>query len=86
MNCHFCHTTKIGLKGILSTTDIVEQLVIAARMCSQELGLGVVTYVMFMDMAEPFQNIDNMVIAHFGLFYIEKFIVMDSNGKYYCCP
>jgi len=27
-----------------------------------------------------------MITAHFGLFYIEKLIVMDSNGKYYCCP
>jgi len=74
------------LKRILSTADIVEQLVIAARMWSQELGLGVVMNVMFMDKGEPFQNIDNMITAHFGLFYIEKFIVMDSNGKYYCCP
>jgi 23S rRNA (adenine2503-C2)-methyltransferase len=54
MNCHFCHTTKIGLKGILTIADIVEELVIAARMCSQELALGVVTNVMFMDMGEPF--------------------------------
>jgi hypothetical protein len=27
-----------------------------------------------------------MNTAHFGLFYIEKFIVMDSDGKYYGCP
>ncbi len=54
-------------------------------MCSQELGLGVVTNVMFMDIGEPFQSIDNMITAHFGLFSIEKFIVMDSGGKY-CCP
>ncbi len=58
---------------------------IVARMCNQEIGLGVVTNVMFMDMGEPFQNIDNMITAHFGLFYIENFIVMNSNGKYYCC-
>jgi hypothetical protein len=50
-------------------------------MCNQELRLGVVTNVMFMDMGEPFQNIDNMIIARFGLFYIEKFIIMDSDGK-----
>ncbi len=53
-------------------------------MCNQELGIGVVTNVMFMDMGEHFLNIDNMITAHFGLFYIEKFIVMDSDGKYYC--
>jgi adenine C2-methylase RlmN of 23S rRNA A2503 and tRNA A37 len=74
------------LKGILSTADIIEQLVIVAKMCSQELGLVVVTNVMFMDIGEPFQNIDNMITTHFGLCYIEKFIVMDSDGKYYCCP
>jgi len=86
MNCQFSYTTKIGLKGFLSTTDVVEQLVIATRMCSQELGLGVVTNVMYMGMGNPFQNIDNMITTHFGLFYIDKFIVMDLEGKYYCCP
>jgi adenine C2-methylase RlmN of 23S rRNA A2503 and tRNA A37 len=30
-------------------------------MWSQELGFGVVTNVMFMDMGEPFQNIDNKI-------------------------
>ncbi len=85
INCQFCYTAKIGLKGILSTTGIIEQLVIAARMCNQELGLGVVTNVMFMDMGEPFQNIHNMITTHFGLFYIEQFIIMDSDGKYCCC-
>ncbi len=59
MNCQFSDTTKMGVKGNLSTAHIVEQLVIAARMCNQELGLGVVTNVMFMAMGEPFQNIDN---------------------------
>ncbi len=32
-------------------------------MCNQELGLGLVTSVMFMDMGEPFQNIHNKIIA-----------------------
>jgi adenine C2-methylase RlmN of 23S rRNA A2503 and tRNA A37 len=38
MNCQFCYTTKMGLKGNLSMAHIVEQLLIAERMCSQELG------------------------------------------------
>jgi 23S rRNA (adenine2503-C2)-methyltransferase len=63
MNCQFCYTAKMGLKGNLSTAHIVEQLVVAARMCSQELGLGLVTNVVFMGMGEPFQNIDNVVRA-----------------------
>jgi adenine C2-methylase RlmN of 23S rRNA A2503 and tRNA A37 len=54
MNCQSSYTTKMGLKGNLSMAHIVEQLVIAARMCNQELGLGVVTNVMFMHMGEPF--------------------------------
>ncbi len=61
MNCQFCYTTKMGLKGNLSTAHIVEQLVNAARMCNQELRLGLVTNVMFMSMGEPFQNIDNKI-------------------------
>ncbi|CAN5966499.1 unnamed protein product [Sphagnum jensenii] len=61
MNCQFSYTTKMGLKGNLSTAHVVEQLVIAARMCNQELGLGVVMNVMFMSMREPFQNLDNKI-------------------------
>jgi adenine C2-methylase RlmN of 23S rRNA A2503 and tRNA A37 len=52
MNWQFSYTTKMGLKGNLSTAHVVEQLVIATRMCNQELGLGVVTNVMFMSMGE----------------------------------
>jgi adenine C2-methylase RlmN of 23S rRNA A2503 and tRNA A37 len=55
MNCRFCCTTKIDLKGIVKIVDIVEQLVIVARMCNQELGLDVVMNVMFMDMGNPFR-------------------------------
>ncbi len=61
MNCQFCYTTKMGLKGNLSTAHVVEQLMIAARMRNQELGLGVVMNVMFMAIGEPFQNIDNKI-------------------------
>ncbi len=61
MNCQFSFTTKMVLKGNLSMAHIVERLVIAARMCNQELWLGLVTNVMFMAMGEPFQNIDNKI-------------------------
>jgi 23S rRNA (adenine2503-C2)-methyltransferase len=61
MNCQFSHTTKMGLKGNLSMAHIVEDLVIAARMCNQELGLGVGMNVMFVAMGEPFQNIDKNI-------------------------
>ncbi|CAM6068608.1 unnamed protein product [Sphagnum tenellum] len=63
MNCQFSYTTKMGLKGNLSTAHRVGQLVIASRTCNQELGIGLVTNVMFMDMGEPFQNIDNKITA-----------------------
>ncbi|CAK9218210.1 unnamed protein product [Sphagnum troendelagicum] len=63
MNCQFSYTTKMGLKGNLSTAHRVGQLVIASRMCNQELGLGLVTNVVFMDVEEPFENIDNRITA-----------------------
>jgi adenine C2-methylase RlmN of 23S rRNA A2503 and tRNA A37 len=63
MNCQFSYTTKMGLKGNRSTAHRVGQLVIASRMCNQELGLGLVTNVMFMDVEEPFQNIVNKITA-----------------------
>jgi 23S rRNA (adenine2503-C2)-methyltransferase len=61
MNCQFSYTTKMGLKGNLSMAHEVEQLVIAATTCKQELGLGLVMNVMFMAMGELFQNIDTKI-------------------------
>jgi len=57
------HATKMGLKGNSSMVHVVEQLVIATRMCNQELGSSLVTNVMFTDMGKPFQNIHNKITA-----------------------
>lgn len=61
MNCQFCFTAKMGLRGNLSTSQIVEQVVVASRMCRQELGP--VTNVVFMGMGEPLHNLDRVIKA-----------------------
>ena len=61
MNCQFCFTAKMGLRGNLSTAQIVEQLVVASRMCAEELGQ--VTNVVFMGMGEPLHNLDSVIRA-----------------------
>lgn len=61
MNCQFCFTAKMGLRGNLRTSQIVEQLVVASRMCSEELGH--VTNVVFMGMGEPLHNLESVIRA-----------------------
>lgn len=61
MNCQFCFTAKMGLRGNLSTAQIVEQLVVASRIVSKDLGH--VTNVVFMGMGEPLHNIDSVIRA-----------------------
>lgn len=61
MNCQFCFTAKMGLRGNLTTAQIVEQLVVASRMCGDDLGQ--VTNVVFMGMGEPLHNLDRVIRA-----------------------
>lgn len=61
MGCVFCATGKLGLLRNLSTGDIVEQVVWAARELSAESRDGRtahITNVVFMGMGEPFANYD----------------------------
>ncbi|KAJ7529248.1 hypothetical protein O6H91_15G040100 [Diphasiastrum complanatum] len=61
MNCQFCYTGRMGLKKNLSTAQIVEQLVVASRLFSTELGP--ITNVVFMGMGEPLHNVENVIRA-----------------------
>ncbi len=59
MNCPFCATGQAGLTRNLSTGEIVEQVVAAARSLSRgEVagGVGRVNNVVFMGMGEPLAN------------------------------
>ncbi|KAG6549465.1 hypothetical protein Mapa_009001 [Marchantia paleacea] len=61
MNCQFCYTGRMGLKRNLTTAEIVEQLVVACRLCTADMGA--VTNVVFMGMGEPLHNADNVIRA-----------------------
>jgi 23S rRNA (adenine2503-C2)-methyltransferase len=59
MNCPFCATGQAGLTRNLSTAEIVEQIVAAARALARDEvpgGPGRVTNVVFMGMGEPLAN------------------------------
>lgn len=50
MNCQFCLTAKMGLRGHLSTAEIVDQVAQTRRMFESE---GHISNIVFMGMGEP---------------------------------
>lgn len=71
MGCTFCATGTMGLFGNLTTAEILEQMIHANRILSQEhqlrqdktRKLHVVRNVVFMGMGEPLDNYNNVVAA-----------------------
>jgi 23S rRNA (adenine2503-C2)-methyltransferase len=66
MACPFCATGQGGLKRNLSTGEIVDQVVAAARDCARgEIpgGPGRLSNVVFMGMGEPLANYNRLVAA-----------------------
>jgi 23S rRNA (adenine2503-C2)-methyltransferase len=61
MNCSFCATGKMGFKRNLTASEIVEQVVLFARLLKKEGER--VTNIVFMGMGEPFMNYDNVIGA-----------------------
>ena len=62
MACPFCATGQAGLTRNLSTAEIVDQVVAAAR-TSREAGLGRLSHVVFMGMGEPLANYERWLRA-----------------------
>ena len=60
INCQFCLTAQMGLRGHLSTAEIVDQVVQARRLYGQERRI---TNIVFMGMGEPLHNADNVIPA-----------------------
>ncbi|GFR44485.1 hypothetical protein Agub_g5748 [Astrephomene gubernaculifera] len=56
MNCQFCFTGRMGLRGQLSAGQIVEQLVEARRLLAEEGDRTPLTNLVFMGMGEPLHN------------------------------
>jgi 23S rRNA (adenine2503-C2)-methyltransferase len=61
MGCVFCATGKMGFKRNLSTAEIIEQVLLFARILKKENQR--VGNVVFMGMGEPFLNYDNVLAA-----------------------
>lgn len=62
MACPFCATGQAGLTRNMSTAEIVEQVVSAARL-SEDAQLGRLSHVVFMGMGEPLANYTRLVAA-----------------------
>jgi len=61
MGCSFCATGKMGFKRNLDSSEIVEQVLLFARILKKESQR--ITNVVFMGMGEPFMNYDNVVAS-----------------------
>ena len=70
MGCTFCYTAKMGLKRNLSTAEIVDQVVHARRMMTEDHGR--IGNIVFMGMGEPLHNVDNVIQS--------IHILLDENG------
>lgn len=62
MACPFCATGQAGLTRNMSTAEIVEQIVSAARVAEQ-VDLGRLSHVVFMGMGEPLANYSRVIAA-----------------------
>ena len=62
MGCTFCYTAKMGLRRNLSAAEIVEQVVWARGLMSEE-EWGHLGNIVFMGMGEPLHNLDNVIRA-----------------------
>ncbi len=62
MGCTFCATGQAGFSRHLSSAEMVEQVVRAARACRQ-LGWGRLTNVVLMGMGEPLSNYERVLAA-----------------------
>ena len=61
IGCGFCATGKMGLKRNLTSEEIVDQILLFARLLKKENQA--VNNVVFMGMGEPFLNYDNTIEA-----------------------
>ena len=61
MDCLFCATGKMGFKRNLTASEIIEQVLLFARILKKESRS--VTNIVFMGMGEPFLNYENVMAA-----------------------
>ncbi|KAL7548533.1 hypothetical protein ACHAWF_011818 [Thalassiosira exigua] len=62
MGCTFCATGTMGIRGDLSSGEILEQLVHGSRILASE-GSDLIRNVVFMGMGEPLNNYRNVLAA-----------------------
>jgi 23S rRNA (adenine2503-C2)-methyltransferase len=83
INCQFCLTAKMGLRGHLTTAEIVDQVVQTRRMFEAEQHIS---NVVFMGMGEPLHNPDNVIPAtqvlldEFGLKFSRRKVTVSTSG------
>ncbi|HAT03786.1 MAG TPA: 23S rRNA (adenine(2503)-C(2))-methyltransferase RlmN [Candidatus Magasanikbacteria bacterium] len=63
MKCAFCATGKLGLKRNLTTSEIVDQVLLFARYMKKHTEDERIGNIVFMGMGEPFANYTNVMSA-----------------------
>ena len=85
MNCYFCATGRMGFKGQLSASDILNQILSIPG--SKEHKLSPLTNIVFMGMGEPLDNWPevkralDVVTAPWGLAWSPKRVTVSTVGK-----
>ena len=83
MNCQFCLTARMGLRGQLTTAEIVGQVIGTRRLYEEEQHLS---NIVFMGMGEPLHNPDNVIpatrvlINRDGLNFSKRKVTVSTSG------
>ncbi len=81
VGCEFCFTAKMGIRRNLTTSEIVNQVLIASEMDNVEI-----TNIVYMGMGEPLNNFDNVVksakifLSDRGLNFSKRKVVISTSG------
>lgn len=84
MNCYFCATGKLGFKGNLTATEIINQIL---SVPGDDSSMNPLTNVVFMGMGEPLDNLKEVekvieiLTALWGLAWSPKRITVSTVGK-----
>ena len=88
MNCYFCATGKLGFRGQLTTTQIINQILsIPPENQVKEWGLKELSNIVFMGMGEPLDNWQavkksiDIITAPWGMAWSPRRITVSTVGK-----
>ncbi len=82
VGCKFCFTAKMGIRRNLTTSEILDQVLIASEL----EGINPITNIVFMGMGEPLNNLENVITASqiflddLGFNFSKKRLTLSTSG------